>query len=833
MALLFTYCFSFSQPIVNRSASILTVQDARLSVSLNLFIPRYTDTTSANLFLGTDSCSAIIFTYDLSTCWIRGCSPKRWIQVGSGSGGGGTLNNLGVGYRFGVQGTSNIKTFFAGYGTLLDSTSHANALTLTVDSTKFYLYSNPLHFLTDTSLVASVLYPLYPATDTTLAIDTGAGRPSNKTYVLTRSLGDSLYGSGSVTSAFNGLTDSVNRVILGGSLYKNTFVDVNSYSFTFSSSGSSATIFTSIASAVNTTAIQGVSSASGAVGIKAIASSGGIGLVVSVIDTIGASIESAYTPTTVQPILTIRRNTTSAVANGIGGSIDFVTTTNSSMQTSNKLVSKWTNSTNAIRTSQFDIIGINTAATETFANFQTGGIVRVNNLADTLSTKAYARSVGGGSGSSLLPTTGTGTATGNIIGSLATFKVEIQQAGNDFLNIDPTSGAETASLGSVNTTGSSNTAQLFTSTSNTDAETQMSVNFNGGAKSADIDITANTTSSLIQYTADKNLFAVSTTTATTTSSGIVETANSLTTGTNHYIASSSLTAGNLLQIVSTSTALAANNEGLDIAISGANGTNAITATGARISVTNTNGTSGTNIGLDVTATGATTANYAINSNGNVFITGQAATDITLTVKGAASQSGDLLQFKNNSNSVIADISKAGGMTLQGLWSSTIGGLQLGYDPNVDVAYISTFKTSYRNLEFDVNTAMFLTGASGIQAMVVDANQNVKIGTGSANSKLHVQGSFATAYVAKTGTYTADATDYAINCTSGTFTVNLPTAVSITGRMYVIKNSGAGTITIDGSGSETIDGVTTKTLSVQYSGMTIMSDGANWIVIATF
>ena len=86
------------------------------------------------------------------------------------------------------------------------------------------------------------------------------------------------------------------------------------------------------------------------------------------------------------------------------------------------------------------------------------------------------------------------------------------------------------------------------------------------------------------------------------------------------------------------------------------------------------------------------------------------------------------------------------------------------------------------------------------------------------------------YVAKTSTYTATTSDYTINCTSGTFTVNLPTAVGIAGRLYVIKNSGAGTITVDGSGSETIDGTTTYTLNVQYQSITIQSDGANWIVL---
>jgi len=87
--------------------------------------------------------------------------------------------------------------------------------------------------------------------------------------------------------------------------------------------------------------------------------------------------------------------------NGVGVAIDFrVPNSTGSATLSNQLISTWTNATHASRTSQFNIQGISNAVEETFANFQTGGIVRVNNLADTLATKAYARGNGGGGGGS-------------------------------------------------------------------------------------------------------------------------------------------------------------------------------------------------------------------------------------------------------------------------------------------------------------------------------------------------------------------------------------------------------------------------------------------------
>lgn len=88
-----------------------------------------------------------------------------------------------------------------------------------------------------------------------------------------------------------------------------------------------------------------------------------------------------------------------------------------------------------------------------------------------------------------------------------------------------------------------------------------------------------------------------------------------------------------------------------------------------------------------------------------------------------------------------------------------------------------------------------------------------------------------AYVAKSAGYIITTSDYAINCTSGTFTLTLPPAATAgAGRMFVIKNSGAGVITVDGDGAETIDGAATYTISTQYAAITVMSTGSNWIIL---
>jgi len=90
---------------------------------------------------------------------------------------------------------------------------------------------------------------------------------------------------------------------------------------------------------------------------------------------------------------------------------------------------------------------------------------------------------------------------------------------------------------------------------------------------------------------------------------------------------------------------------------------------------------------------------------------------------------------------------------------------------------------------------------------------------------------------KTATYTATDDDDLIPCdaSGGAFTVNLPTAVGRSGKRFTITKttSSTGAVTIDGDSTETIGGDSTKTLDFQHESITIMSDGANWIVVSWF
>lgn len=135
-------------------------------------------------------------------------------------------------------------------------------------------------------------------------------------------------------------------------------------------------------------------------------------------------------------------------------------------------------------------------------------------------------------------------------------------------------------------------------------------------------------------------------------------------------------------------------------------------------------------------------------------------------------------------------------------------------------------------QISIGNLFFGTGASGTGTT---AAGQAGVLTNAPNSVLHVNGSFAAGYVAKTGTYTATVADYTINCTSGTFTVTLPTAVGCAGRIYVVTNSGAGTITIGTTSSQTFVNFTATptTLTMATLGSrTVQSNGANWLLLSS-
>jgi hypothetical protein len=85
------------------------------------------------------------------------------------------------------------------------------------------------------------------------------------------------------------------------------------------------------------------------------------------------------------------------------------------------------------------------------------------------------------------------------------------------------------------------------------------------------------------------------------------------------------------------------------------------------------------------------------------------------------------------------------------------------------------------------------------------------------------------YVAKTANYTLTDIDDVVDCTSGTFALTLPSAALNNGKTYYLKNTGAGTITLNTTSGQTIDGNASGTLTLTAGqSTTVVSNNSNWI-----
>lgn len=99
----------------------------------------------------------------------------------------------------------------------------------------------------------------------------------------------------------------------------------------------------------------------------------------------------------------------------------------------------------------------------------------------------------------------------------------------------------------------------------------------------------------------------------------------------------------------------------------------------------------------------------------------------------------------------------------------------------------------------------------------------------------VQDKIKSSIVSKSSGYTLTESDSTIlaNATSAGFTLELPAAAGVSGKIYRIKrvdNTPDNAVTLDPNGDELIDGAATRALYTQYESVTIQSDGSNWVVL---
>ena len=145
--------------------------------------------------------------------------------------------------------------------------------------------------------------------------------------------------------------------------------------------------------------------------------------------------------------------------------------------------------------------------------------------------------------------------------------------------------------------------------------------------------------------------------------------------------------------------------------------------------------------------------------------------------------------------------------------------------NAAVAPLTLGTNNGNNLNIETDNTTRLTVLSTGQ---IGVNQPTP------TSGMEINTSMAIAIKTATGNYIASALDHVIlgNPSGGTITITLPSAVGITGRKYIIKNSDAsgGTVQINGGGTN-IDGATSQSLSTAYESIEVVSDGSNWFIIS--
>jgi hypothetical protein len=150
--------------------------------------------------------------------------------------------------------------------------------------------------------------------------------------------------------------------------------------------------------------------------------------------------------------------------------------------------------------------------------------------------------------------------------------------------------------------------------------------------------------------------------------------------------------------------------------------------------------------------------------------------------------------------------------------------------------ITTAKIAYNAVTQDqiaynaVGTNQIATNAISSNAVV---NASGVAGSYVTDALNNLNGSF-TNLVTKTTTYAASTTDYIIvgDTTSvGPFTITLPTAVGMSGKSYIIKRMGTGTLSIATTSSQTIDGdAAPYDITMDRTSVTIVSNGSNWILV---
>ena len=138
--------------------------------------------------------------------------------------------------------------------------------------------------------------------------------------------------------------------------------------------------------------------------------------------------------------------------------------------------------------------------------------------------------------------------------------------------------------------------------------------------------------------------------------------------------------------------------------------------------------------------------------------------------------------------------------------NSMAGSQTDQAPSV--SSVKAYYTAGSNITISDGVISATGGGSGSRPTISDKTSNFTISTPSASTLQEI--------------YTVSG--------SSAVTMTLPDATACTGMRYDIKRLGTATTTIACNGSQTIDTLSTIQLLAQYASVTVISTGANWIII---
>lgn len=133
----------------------------------------------------------------------------------------------------------------------------------------------------------------------------------------------------------------------------------------------------------------------------------------------------------------------------------------------------------------------------------------------------------------------------------------------------------------------------------------------------------------------------------------------------------------------------------------------------------------------------------------------------------------------------------------------------------------------------ISPLLRLRTSAGASNLALFDDGTVAAVTGSFSGSLSIGASLTVKLSATSNNKTLGAADYfeEVNVASGNRNITLPSAVGIAGRVYKIKktDSSSNTVTINTSLTQTIDGLTEYILTKQWEGISVISNGTNWLI----